>query len=187
MSEPATASKTQTTNEILGSSPTRQLLEDIFADLHPGLIDERRELANIFTPQSAQEFLGQLMNFEKLLSVDDTYEITVKKLQAQIDSAESVRDQLLVQIFEQIRPIETSYRQLMLFFENSKVPDGKVRKPVELYILNADPKAMQDVFSVNRKERDRAPEQHGKEIKRDRAEDHLFLPHVTETGEQRLN
>lgn len=149
MGEPATASKTQTTNEILGSSPTRQLLEDIFADLHPGLIDERRELASIFTPQSAQEFLGQLMNFEKLLSVDDTYEITVKKLQAQIDSAESVRDQLLAQIFEQIRPIETSYRQLMLFFENSKVPDGKVRKPVELYILNADPKAMQDVFSVS--------------------------------------
>ena len=37
----------------------------------------------------------------------------------------------------------------MLFFENSKVPDGKVRKPVEVYILNADPKAMKDVFSMS--------------------------------------
>jgi hypothetical protein len=36
----------------------------------------------------------------------------------------------------------------MLFFENAKVPDGKVRKPVELYIFNADAKAMKDVFSM---------------------------------------
>jgi hypothetical protein len=149
MGEPATATKTQTTHEILGSSPTRKLLEEIFADLHPGLIDERRELASIFTPQSAREFLGQLQNFEKLLSVEDAYETTVNKLQQHIDNAESVRDQLLAQIFEQIRPIETSYRELMLFFENSKVPDGKVRKPVELFILNADPKAMQDAFSIS--------------------------------------
>lgn len=147
MSEPATALKTQTTGEILGSSPTRKLLEDIFADLHPALLDERREIASIFTPQSARDFLSQLTNFEKLLSVNDSYDATVKKLQEQIDRAESIRDQLLAQIFEQIRPLETSYRELMLFFENSKVPDGKVRKPVELYILNADPRAMQNVFS----------------------------------------
>ena len=125
------------------------MVHDIFADLHPALIDETRDLSSIFTAQSANEFLSQLMNFEKLLSVDDSYEATVKKLQTQIDEAESIRDSLLAQVFEQIRPIEKSYRELMLFFENSKVPDGKVRKPVELYVLNADPKAMKDVFGMN--------------------------------------
>lgn len=140
---------TRTTEQILGNSPARELLQDIFADLHPGLTNEKRDLASIFSAQSAAEFLGQLTNFEKLISASDSYEATVQKLQAQIDSAELVRDELLAQIFEQIRPLETSYRQLQLFFENSKVGDGKVRKPVELYILNADPKGMQDIFSVN--------------------------------------
>jgi hypothetical protein len=141
--------KSSTTAEILGGSSARELLQDIFADLHPGFIDESRDITSIFTPQSAGEFLGQLTNFEKLLSDADSYDATVKKMQAQIDQAEGVRDQLLAQIFEKIRPIERSYRQLMLFFENSKVPDGKVRKPVEIYILNTDPKAMKDVFSMS--------------------------------------
>jgi hypothetical protein len=143
------ATKTRTTAEILGESAARDLLQDIFADLHPGLIDESRDIASIFTPQSASEFLGQLTDFEKLLSETDSYEQTVRKMQAQIDKAEKMRDQLLAQVFQQIRPIERSYRELMLFFENSKVPDGKVRKPVELYIFNADPKAMKDVFSMS--------------------------------------
>ena len=39
------------TSEILGASPARELLQDIFADLHPALIDESRDLASIFTPQ----------------------------------------------------------------------------------------------------------------------------------------
>lgn len=140
---------TRTTAEILGESPARELLQDIFADLHPGLIDESRDISSIFTPQSAREFLGQLLDFEKLLSPEDSYEVSVKKIQEQIDKAEAMRDQLLAQIFQQIRPLERSYRELMLFFENSKVPDGKVRKPVELYMFNADPKAMKDVFSMS--------------------------------------
>jgi len=139
----------RTTEQILSNSPARELLQDIFADLHPGLTNEKRDLASIFSAQSAKEFLGQLTNFEQLISADDSYEQTVKKLQGQIDSAEGIRDQLLAQIFDQIRPIELSYRQIQLFFENSKVGDGKIRKPVELFILNADPKAMQDIFSMN--------------------------------------
>jgi hypothetical protein len=149
MTQAITSTKTQTTNEILGTGPARKLLEDIFADLHPALIDERHDIASIFTPQTASDFLAQLVNFEKLLSDQDSYEVTVKKLQAQIDQAEQVRDQLLGDVFNLIRPIERSYRELMLFFENSKVPDGKVRKPVEMFILNADPAAMKDVFSMN--------------------------------------
>jgi len=149
MAEPTSITKSRTTAEILGESQARELLQDIFADLHPGFIDESRDISSIFTPQSAGEFLGQLTNFEKLLSESDSYESTVKKMQGQIDQAEGVRDQLLALVFQQIRPIERSFRQLMLFFENAKVPDGKVRKPVEIYILNADPKAMKDVFSMS--------------------------------------
>ncbi len=144
-----TATATRTTEQILGNSPAKELLQDIFADLHPGLTNEKRDIASIFSAQSAKEFLGQLTNFEQLISSDDSYDQTVKKLQGQIDRAESVRDQLLGQIFDQIRPLELSYRQLQLFFENSKVGDGKVRKPVELYILNADAKAMEDIFSMS--------------------------------------
>jgi hypothetical protein len=141
--------ETRTTAEILGESVARDLLQEIFSDLHPGFMDESRTISSIFTPQSAGEFLKQLMDLENLLTVEDSYEQTVKKLQEQIDKAEAIRDELLEKLFAQIRPIERSYRQIQLFFENSKVMDGKVRKPVELYVLNADAKAMKDVFSMN--------------------------------------
>ena len=141
--------ETRTTAEILGESAARELLQEIFSDLHPGFMDESRTISSIFTPQSAADFLKQLLDLENLLSVEDTYEQTVKKIQEQIDKAEAIRDELLEKLFAQIRPIERSYRQIQLFFENSKVMDGKVRKPVELYVLNADPKAMKDVFSMN--------------------------------------
>ncbi len=141
--------ETRTTAEILGESVAKELLQEIFSDLHPGFMDESRTISSIFTPQSAGDFLKQLMDLENLLSVEDTYEQTVKKLQEQIDKAEAIRDELLEKLFAQIRPIERSYRQIQLFFENSKVMDGKVRKPVELYVLNADAKAMKDVFSMN--------------------------------------
>ena len=144
-----TATATRTTEQILGNSPAKELLQDIFADLHPGLTNEKRDISSIFSAQSAKEFLGQLTNFEQLISAEDTYDQTVKKLQGQIDRAEGVRDELLAQVFEQIRPLELSYRQVQLFFENSKVGDGKVRKPVELFLLNADPKAMEDIFSMS--------------------------------------
>jgi hypothetical protein len=149
MADTISAVKTKTTGEILGESVARDLLQDIFADLHPALLDESRDLSTIFTAQSAGEFLAQLTNFETLLSDTDSYEASVAKFQAQIDGAEKTRDELLAQIFREIRPIERSYRELRLFFENAKVPDGKVRKPVELFILNADAKAMKDVFSMN--------------------------------------
>ncbi|GIU77230.1 MAG: hypothetical protein KatS3mg005_0468 [Bryobacteraceae bacterium] len=141
--------ETRTTAEILGESAAKELLQEIFSDLHPGFMDESRTISSIFTPQSAADFLKQLMDLENLLSVEDSYEQTVKKIQQQIDKAEAIRDELLEKLFAQIRPIERSYRQIQLFFENSKVMDGKVRKPVELYVLNADAKAMKDVFSMN--------------------------------------
>src|SRR5215813_13769800 len=114
-----TVTKVRTTGEILGQSATRELLQDIFADLHPAFIDENQAIASIFTPQSASEFLGQLLNFEQLLGETDTYDVTVQKIQGQIDQAEAIRDELLAQVFQQIRPLERSYRELMLFFENA--------------------------------------------------------------------
>src|SRR6185295_17498505 len=149
MADTASQTKSVSTAEILGESVAHDLLSEIFADLHPALLDETRGLSTIFTPQSASEFLSQFTNFEALLSDSDSYEETVRKLQVQIDTAEQMRDDLLAQVFSQLRPIERSYRVLMLFFENCKVPDGKVRKPVELYILNADSQSMKDVFSMN--------------------------------------
>jgi hypothetical protein len=143
-----TAVKTRTTAEILAESPARELMEEIFADFHPGLINQSQEISSIFTAQAAAAFLTQLTDFEKLLTIEDTYDGTVKKIQAQITKAEATRDELLAQVFTQIRPIERSYRQMQLFFENAKVQDGKVRKPVELYVMNADPKAMTDEFSL---------------------------------------
>jgi len=144
-----TATAVKTTAQILGKTAAKDLLQEIFADLHPGFTDETRSLDAIFTAQSASEFLSQLTDFEKVLSASDAYETTVKKLQGQIDKAEAIRDSVLAQIFEQIRPLERTYRQVAMFFENSKVADGKVRKPVELYVLNADPKAMKDAFSMS--------------------------------------
>jgi hypothetical protein len=149
MADPASLTKSKTTADILGTSPARDLLQDIFADLHPAFTDDSRDLTSIFTPQSAGDFLSQLTDFERLLEATDSYDATIAKVQGQIDQAEVIRDQLLAQVFQQLRPIERSYRQLTLFFENSKVADGKVRKPVELFVLNADAKAMKDVFSMS--------------------------------------
>ena len=141
--------QTRTTSEILGEGAARELLQDIFADLHPGFLDESRTVDSIFSAQSAGDFLKQLTDLQALFTVEDSYESTVKKLQEQINAAEAMRDQLLAQLFTTLRPLERSYKQVQLFFENSKVMDGKVRKPVELYVLNADAKAMKDVFSMN--------------------------------------
>ena len=144
-----TEAKSKTTAEILGDTDFRPVLEEIFADLHPGFLQEDRTIASIFTPQSAAQFLSQLLDVQEALSVDDSYEQSVRKIQAKIDEAEAIRDELLAELFKDIRPIERSYRLLMLFFENAKVPDGKTRKPVELYIFNADAASAKDVFSSN--------------------------------------
>jgi hypothetical protein len=140
-----------TIKEIFAVAETpqvRKVLADIFADLHPRLSEEKADLTAIFTPETAGEFLARLTDFQALLSEADTYEQTLQKFQAQINQAEMVRDEVLGQLFEQLRPIEATYRQIWLFFENSVVPDGKQRKPVECFILNADTAAMKDRESV---------------------------------------
>src|SRR5208337_424438 len=87
-----TATAVKTTAQILGKTAAKDLLQEIFADLHPGFTDETRSLDAIFTAQSASEFLSQLTDFEKVLSASDAYETTVKKLQGQIDKAAAIEN-----------------------------------------------------------------------------------------------
>jgi len=139
---------TRTAREILGSSPTKSVAQEIFSELYAGLQQDTESLSAIFTPQRAAQFLADLTNIQALLSQTDSYDQTIAKLDAQIAKAEAVRDELMAQLFEQIRPLERSYREVVLFFENTKAYDGRTRKPAELYLFNADPKASKDTRST---------------------------------------
>jgi hypothetical protein len=138
--------KTATVAEIFADAeaPVRKVLDEIFVAIHPRLGEQKTAIETIFTPETASEFLLRLTDFESLLSESDSYDETLKKFQRQIDQAEGVRDEVMARLFEELRPLESSYRQIWLFFENSVVPDGKQRKPVEFFIYNADPQAMRD-------------------------------------------
>ena len=138
--------KTVTIAEIFADAevPVRKVLDEIFVAIHPRLGEKKTAVETIFTPETASEFLLRLTDFESLLSESDSYEQTLQKFQLQIDEAEKVRDQVLAELFEELRPLESSYRQIWLFFENSVVPDGKQRKPVEFFLYNADPQAMKN-------------------------------------------
>jgi len=138
--------KTATVAELFADAeaPVRKVLDEIFVAIHPRLGEQKTAIETIFTPETASEFLSRLTDFESLLSEADSYDETLKKFQRQIDQAEGVRDEVMAKLFEEIRPLESSYRQIWLFFENSVVPDGKQRKPVEFFIYNADPQSMRD-------------------------------------------
>jgi hypothetical protein len=139
-------SKTATVGEIFADAeaPVRKVLDEIFVAIHPRLGEQKTSVDTIFTPETASEFLTRLTDFESLLTEEDSYEATLQKFQGQIDKAEEVRDEVMEKLFDEIRPLEASYRQIWLFFENSIVPDGKQRKPVEFFIYNADPQKMSD-------------------------------------------
>lgn len=142
--------KTATVDEIVSVAETpalRRALSEIFADIHP-MLEGKTDIASIFTPETAGEFLQRITNFESLLSDTDTFDETLEKFQQQIDGAEKVRDEVMAKLYEEIRPIEASYRQIFLFFENSVVPDGKQRKPVEFFIYNADASKMKNLEST---------------------------------------
>jgi hypothetical protein len=138
--------KTATVAELFADAeaPVRKVLDEIFVAIHPRLGEQKTAIETIFTPETANEFLSRLTDFESLLTEADSYDDTLKKFQRQIDQAEGVRDEVMAKLFEEIRPLESSYRQIWLFFENSVVPDGKQRKPVEFFIYNADPQSMRN-------------------------------------------
>ena len=95
----------KTTAEIFGDGPARSVIEAIFSDLHPGFMQEDRAISSIFTPQSANQFLSQLMDLKNALGEMDSYETTVQKLQVRIAEAEKIKDDLLAQVFRKLRPI----------------------------------------------------------------------------------
>lgn len=150
MAEQEIEIKTATVEEIFAEADTSavgKVLSEIFADIHPRLGDRKVNLSEIFTPESANEFLSRITDFESLLSAEDDYERTLEKFQAQIDGAEKVRDEVLAGLYEKLRPLEASYRQIWLFYQNSEVPDGKQRKPIEFFVYNAETSAMKNLES----------------------------------------
>jgi len=126
--------------DIIGTRSAAKAIEEIFNVIHPA--PPKTALSDIFTAESAGQFLERIANFSALLSDTDTYAQALKKLDAAIAKAEQTRDQVLAQLYEKIRPLERSYRQLHLFFENADVRDAVQRPPVEFYIFNADTKAI---------------------------------------------
>lgn len=143
--------KTITLDDIFAvteSKAVRKVLDEIFADIHPRLTEGKANIQDIFSPESAGEFLQRITDFEELLTEADTFDQTLEKFQLQIDQCEAVRDEVMAKLFEEIRPIEASYRQLWLFFENTVVPDGKQRQPVEMFVFNGDPAKMKNRESI---------------------------------------
>jgi hypothetical protein len=139
----------KTVAEILPADPAlNPQVRDIFVDVDPALATRDAELRSLLTTERATELLERMTNLGKLLSIDDNYEITLSKLQGQIDEAEKTRDGALAEIFEKVRPIERSYEQVRLFFENAKGDPTKAKNPIELYLLNADPASIKDSYSI---------------------------------------
>ncbi|HEX2095263.1 MAG TPA: hypothetical protein VHG28_22900 [Longimicrobiaceae bacterium] len=133
--------------DIIGQRAAGKAIEEIFNVIHPA--PPRTALAEIFTPETAAQFLDRVASLSSLLSEADSYEQALGKLDSAIEQAEGVRDQVLSEIYKKIRPIERSYRQLQLFFENADVRDNVQRPPVEFYIFNADSQSIRsDVDST---------------------------------------
>jgi hypothetical protein len=130
----------KSTQDIIGTRSAAKAIEEIFNVIHPA--PPKTALRDIFTAESASQFQDRIANFSALLSEDDSYAQALKKLDDAIAKAEKMRDEVLAQLYEKIRPLERSYRQLHLFFENADVRDGVQRPPVEFFIFNADTKAI---------------------------------------------
>lgn len=128
--------------DIIGQRAAGKAIEEIFNVFHPA--PPRTELREIFTAETAQQFLERVARFSALLSEEDGYEQALAKLDAAIEQAEGVRDQVLEQIYQKVRPIERSYRQIHLFFENADPRDAVQRPPVEFYVFNADTGAIRN-------------------------------------------
>jgi hypothetical protein len=119
--------------DIIAKKQAGKAIEEIFNVIHPA--PAKTALKDMFTAETAAQFLKRVADFSELLSTGDSYDQALKKLDGQIKKLESLRDDVLAQIYDKIRPIERSYRQLQLFFENAEVRDNQQRPPVEFYIF----------------------------------------------------
>jgi hypothetical protein len=131
---------TTTKADIIGQRAAGKAIEEIFSVIHPAPV--KASLSEIFTRESAQQFLSRVADFSALLSPADGYAEAVQKIDAEIAKLEHIRDEVLGKLYEKIRPIERSYRLLSIYFENVDVRDGVQRDPVEFHIFNADTSAI---------------------------------------------
>ncbi len=133
-------SEVKTAQDIIATKAAGKAIEEIFNVIHPA--PAKSALKDIFTVESAGQFLKRVTDFSSLLSTADSYDQALKKLDAQMKKLEATRDEVLAQIYEKVRPLERSYRQIQLFFENAEVRDSQQRPPVDFFIFNADTKAI---------------------------------------------
>lgn len=136
----ATGTQVVTAHEIIGQRRAGKAIEEIFNVIHPA--PARTALAEIFSAGTAAQFLGRVASFSELLRDTDSHEQALARLDRAIEAAERVRDQVLAELYEQIRPLERSYRLLDLFFDNAEVRDQVQRPPVEFHLFNADSSAI---------------------------------------------
>ncbi len=133
-------SEVKTAQDIIATKAAGKAIEEIFNVIHPA--PAKTALKDIFTAESAGQFMKRVADLSSLLSAADSYDQALKKLDGQLKKLESMRDVVLQQIYEKVRPVERSYRQLQLFFENAEVRDSQQRPPVEFFIFNADTTAI---------------------------------------------
>ena len=135
MADQETTVTTDTLVDVAQDKAVKKVLRDMFADIQPRLGEEKTELIEIFTPESASELLQRLMDFSSIVIVLRTrYQETLEQV-SELKSTAPRRSETRFSpsSTRKIKPIEASYRQVWLFFENSEVPDGKKRKPVEFF------------------------------------------------------
>jgi hypothetical protein len=131
---------TRSASDIIGDRSASKAIEEIFNVIHPA--PPKTAMREIFTPETASQFLSRVTNFSALLTENDSYATALQKLDAEIAKLEQVRDTVLAQLYEKLRPVERSYRMLNLFFENVEVRDNMQRPPVDFFIFNADTATM---------------------------------------------
>jgi hypothetical protein len=131
---------TRSAQDIIGAKTASKAIEEIFNVIHPA--PPKTALRDIFTAESAAQYLQRVANFTALLSEVDTHAQALRKLDEAIAAAEKTRDEVLAQLYDKVRPVERSYRMLQLFFENAEVRDTVQRPPVEFFVFNADTKAI---------------------------------------------
>jgi hypothetical protein len=95
--------------------------------------------------QSAVALLAQL---DDPLQQEDTHEAGTSKIQAQISRVGQTCDDILEQVFEHVRPVERSYRDVALFFMNAGNAEDRGGTSAQLWILNCDASAMKDRYSA---------------------------------------
>ena len=111
-----TTTKLESKSEIIAKYKATKAIEEIFGGIHPAGV--KTSFSTVFTPETAGQFMQRVGGFSALLSAQDSHQAALEKLDAAIAKAEAIRDEVLAKVFEKIRPIERSYRELHQFFEN---------------------------------------------------------------------